>query len=306
MKILITGAAGFLGARVAAELRAYGHAVTGTSRSGRRDLVTMDPGDRDRVAQVLAEHRPDAIVHLGWHAVHPTYATAPENTACLAEGMQLVALAADHGCRRFVGAGSCMEYDWSFPRLDEHTTPTRPSTLYGECKRALGVDGEALARSRGMSFAWLRYGFVFGEGEAPTRLMASAIDAFAAGRDVPCTTGTAVRDFIHVGEAASATRAIVESAIDGAVNVGSGELTSVRAMVEAAAAAFGGPGQPRFGALPDRAGEPPVLELALDRLHREVGWRPGGSVRDGIARMVSATYPAAAGCASPSTPTHGP
>jgi nucleoside-diphosphate-sugar epimerase len=291
MNVLITGGAGFLGARVIAELRAHGHAVTGTSRSGRRDLVTMDLGDPHRVSQVLAEHRPDAVVHLGWHAVHPTYPTAPENTACLAEGMQLVELAADHGCRRFVGAGSCMEYYWSHARLDEHATPCRPSTLYGECKLALGVDGERLARSRRMSFAWLRYGFVFGEGEAPTRLMASAIEAFAAGRDVSCSTGTAVRDFLHVGEAASATRAIVESQIDGAINVGSGELMSVRAMVEAAAAACGGRGQPRFGELPDRAGEPPVLELALDRLHREVGWRPGGSVRDGIARMVAAAGP---------------
>jgi len=290
VKFLVTGARGFLGARVVAALAAQpGDEVVGLYRpraGGAGPGIACDLDDTPRLAGVLRELRPDAILHLAWFTAHGAYWSAPENLGCVATGLSLLRLAAEHGCRRFVGAGTCAEYDWQSAQLIERATPCAPHTLYGAAKLGLFLVAERFAQTTGMSLAWPRYGFLFGPDEAPGRLVTGAIRALAAGADFACSTGTQVRDFLHVDEAAAATVAIARSAVTGPVNVGSGEAMPVRQIVETVAALVGGPARPRFGALPGRPEDPAALILDLARLHGEVGWRPARSVHAQLAATV--------------------
>jgi nucleoside-diphosphate-sugar epimerase len=293
VKILVTGARGFLGTRVMAALAGGADEVIGLGRphgpaaaSGAAAFVACDLADTPRLTGVLRELRPEAIVHLAWFTAHGAYWSAPENLGCVATGLALIRLAAEHGCRRFVGAGTCAEYDWRHAELVERTTPCVPHTLYGAAKLGLFLVAERFAQTAGISLAWARYGFLFGPDEAAGRLVTGAIRSLAAGTDFACSAGTQVRDFVHVDEAAAATAALVRGDATGPVNIGSGEPMAVRRIVATIAELVGGRAVPRFGALPTRPDDPPALVLDLTRLHGEVGWRPRRSLRDALADTV--------------------
>jgi len=299
MKVLVTGASGFIGRHVTVALLERGHQVIALSRSWgvqqsqRESLmhVACDIASPEALRILLARHRPEAAVHLAWDTRPGKYWTAQENLDLVGQGSTLVRLLHEAGCRRFVGAGTCAEYDWSESLHDEHATPCRPRTLYGAAKHALYLVAERYAALSGLSFAWLRYNFVYGPGEHAERLVPSTIRTLRAGRDLPCTPGLQVRDFIHVADAARATVAALESAVSGAINVGAGEPTSVRAVVETLSALIGGPGKPLFGERPAADGEPALIAPKLTRLFDEVGWRPRMPLLDGLAQVVLASAP---------------
>ncbi len=294
MRILVTGAGGFLGRRLVPHLAGRGHQVGALVRPGGRRpappgaarVLEADLSHHGAVEAALASFRPEAAVHLAWYTEPGRYWTSPANLDGVVEGIGLARALAAAGCRRLAAAGSCAEYDWSHARLVEGETPLRPATLYGAAKRALGMVLEPYCAASGLSLAWLRYNFLFGPGEPPGRLIPSVMEGLAAGRDVPCTAGGQRRDFMHVDEAAAATAAVLESGVEGAVNIATGEPHSVREVVETLAGIIGGPGRPRFGALPDRPGDPPELIPDVTRLTQEVGWRPALGLEAGLRRTL--------------------
>ena len=91
---------------------------------------------------------------------------------------------------------------------------------------------------------------------------------------IECSEGKQLRDFLFVGDVASALAAFLGSPVDGAVNIGSGKAVSVRDLVGAISRKIGNEDLVHFGARPTAENEP--LEFAADikRLTEEVGWRP--------------------------------
>jgi nucleoside-diphosphate-sugar epimerase len=186
---------------------------------------------------------------------------------------------------RSVIAGTSAEYDWSQGVCRERATPIAPWTNYGICKRALSDVIAADAAAAPRSHAWARFFFLYGPDEYPERLVASVIRALLRGEVARCSPGTQERDFLHVADAAEATVALLDSAVEGPVNIASGEARSVKSIVERIAALVGGSGQLALGALP--ADNPPLVVADITRLHDEVGFRPSSDpdtrLRDTVA-----------------------
>lgn len=298
MRVLVTGAAGFIGSHVLAALQARGHDATAWVRPGgstaRLDhlreaprIIEGDLSDAARIDEVVGESRPEAVVHLAWYAVPGRYWTATENLDCLGQGLALLRSLADHGCSRLVMAGTCAEYDWAVERHREDETPCRPRTLYGAAKLSLQILARQFCAQSSLPLAWLRYYHIFGPGEAEERLVPSAIRAFSAGEDLPCTHGRQVRDFTYVEDLADATVSVMEGSAEGPINIGSGRPTVLRDLLERLAEAVGG-GRPLFGAREAPPDEPGTLLPDLRRLFEEVGWRPSHTLDDGIDRTLSA------------------
>lgn len=296
-RVLVTGAAGFIGARVVRALVARGCKVVAMVRPGSnsvrledlRGKVEMCHADfhmRESVAQVLDAMRPDVLIHAAWHAEPGSYLDNPGNVDDLQASLELFNLASAHGCRRVLGIGTCLEYDTEHGYLSEEVE-LAPRSLYASTKAALYLAASAWATATGVSFAWARLFYQFGPGEDARRLIPSVIQALLLGQSVGTTNGVQVRDYLHVDDVAEALAQLALSAVRGPVNIGSGVPITVRDLVELVERETGRVGLVLYGDLASPSNEPRFLCANASRLQNEVGWRASRTVRQGIAETIA-------------------
>jgi nucleoside-diphosphate-sugar epimerase len=237
----------------------------------------------------MREVAPERLVHLAWYVEHGRIWDAPENAVWVERSLGLLRAFSAAGGRRAVMLGTCAEYDWRAPvnPLHELQSPVAPATLYGIAKDALRRVATAFAERQGLGFAWGRVFFPYGPGESKERLVPSVTRAVLAGEPISTTSGEQVRDFIHVEDVAGAVAAIVDSSVNGPVNIGSGEGVQVRELVDTVARAAGDPRLVRRGELPQRDGDPAALVADVGRLRGEVGFTPRHSLSEGLEQTVN-------------------
>ena len=207
-------------------------------------------------ANLIERVKPTHLLHLAWYVPPGKYWTSLENVRWLQASMDLLIEFAAAGGQRVVSAGTCAEYSWTkgdgICREDE--TPLEPASLYGASKDALRRMQEALARQFGFSQAWGRIFFPYGPGEPDGRLVPSVIRSVLAGEPARCSHGRQVRDFMYVDDVARAFAVVLDSAIEGPVNIGTGEGVTIAEVAQAAAEAAGRPDLLQLGALAGAGG----------------------------------------------------
>jgi nucleoside-diphosphate-sugar epimerase len=292
-RVLVTGAAGFIGRPAVEALRARGaevHAVSSRRAPGTHDGVTwhradlLDPAGTSLVVQRV---KPTHLLHLAWDVRPGAWAGAGGHLGWLGASLVLLEQFAAAGGTRVVMAGSCAEYDWNAGVCSEASTPLRPATLYGTTKLALGQVLDAYARETGMSSAWARIFFTFGPGEHPNRLVASVIRSVLAGEPAACSEGRQVRDFLFVDDVASALVALLESPVTGPVNVGSGQRLSVADLARRVGDLMARPDLIRLGARAAAAQEAPLVVADVSRLTTEVGWTSGHTLDAALDETIA-------------------
>jgi nucleoside-diphosphate-sugar epimerase len=288
-RVLLTGATGFLGRRVVPLLVDAGYEVHVVARTpARGENVHAHAANllrQDEQRELLRRVRPTHMVHLAWHTPPGQFWTAEENRAWLASSVELLRNFAGAGGKRWVGAGTCAEYDWSRGGRFREADPCRPHTLYGECKNALRAASAELGQELGIEVAWGRIFYPYGPGEPDARLVPSVIRALLAGQAAPCTEGKQVRDYVYVDDVARAFVLLLQSEFKGPVNIASGEGVSVRRVVTAVAELVGRPELVQFGALPARDFEPAEVTADVTTL-RSLGFEIGVGLREGLRRAV--------------------
>jgi nucleoside-diphosphate-sugar epimerase len=289
-RVLLTGASGFIGSHCLPRLLDAGYEVHAVAPAGvepgdpRATWHVADLLDADQMHALLARARPTHLLHLAWFVAPGEYWRSAENVRWVQAGLDLAREFADAGGRRSVMAGTGAEYAASAELVVEGVTPLRPTTLYGACKAALHLASSAYLSERGVSNAWGHIFYLYGPGENPARLVPSVIRALRAGERFECLHPNDVRDFLRVEDVASAFVALLDSDVEGDVNIASGEPTTVGDLVTAVAEALGRPD------LADcRSAEPEASRQVGDntRLRREVGWARrwarGGALESCIA-----------------------
>jgi len=269
-RVLVTGATGFVGRHTLKTLMTLGFEVVTPSR---QDCDLLDPA---QMRAMLDRVRPTHILHCAWQVTHGRFWTAPENLDWVAATLLLARHAAALGVARFVGVGTCAEYDWSDggPGRRAETDATRPDTPYGRAKLATATLLGDLFAPAGVSFAWARLFHLFGPGEHPARFVPSIAIPLAEGRPATVRHGGLVRDMIAAVEAGAALAAMVGSDIEGPVNIGSGEGASLAALAGAIAAGRPGLAVENLPAL----GQPARMVADIGRL-AALGVRPRGALR---------------------------
>jgi nucleoside-diphosphate-sugar epimerase len=267
--ILLTGAAGFVGRQVLRVLCERGCRVRPVVRAGKQEMLARDAAIEAIVASpdIFAESAAwwartcsgaNTVIHAAWYAEPGQYLQSPKNRDCLSGTLRLAEGAVRAKVRRFVGIGTCFEYDLNAGQLSVET-PLRPSTPYAQAKvDAFNALSAALPR-QGIAFAWCRLFYLYGEGEDSRRLVSYVRGRLQAGEPAELSSGTQVRDFLDVREAA---RMIVDVALgsqEGPVNICSGKAVTVRELAERIADEFGRRDLLRFGARPDNPVDPPCV-----------------------------------------------
>lgn len=293
-RVLVTGGRGFIGRHALRPLAERGYEVlvptTGAATGRETDvhMVSCDllsPGAAERV---IAETKPTHLLHLAWYTEHGNFWNSPENLGWLAASVRLLGAFTAAGGRRAVIAGSCAEYDWSAPQpCIESATALRPHTLYGACKKALFEVTSAHATLAGLSLAWGRIFLVHGPHEAHSRFVPSLIRSMLAKQAVPMTHGLQRRDFLHAADVAEAFAALLDSAVIGPVNIGSGDPLRLIDVANQIAGRLDATRFLRVGELPARSDDPDALFPDVTRLSDEVGWKPRFSLAAGLDDSIA-------------------
>lgn len=266
-RILITGATGFVGLPVAQQLAALGHDITCVIRAGSQarleglqaQIVTCDDlfaQTADWWANQMAGV--DTVVHLAWYAEPGKYLTSVRNLDCLSGTLTMAKAAEMAGVRRFVGAGTCFEYDLSVGYLTVDT-PLVPETPYAAAKVAAFTMLTAWCAAAGIEFLWARLFYLYGAREDARRLVPQLHNKLARGVPVDLTRGTALRDYIDVQDAASLLVKDITGTHTGPTNICSGQGVTIRALAEGIADQYGRRDLLNFGAYPENPNDPLVI-----------------------------------------------
>lgn len=239
MKVAVTGASGFIGRHVLAELKARSvESVALIHSSSSRSLGDL----AGRVVSVDLHHasvdafelmgRPDALIHLAWSGL-PNYRSLHHFEQELPAQYRFLRCLIDAGLRNLVIAGTCFEYGMQSGLLSEETSP-QPSNPYGYAKDALRRQLEYLKASHPFLMTWARLFYLYGEGQAAGSLWSQLAQAAERGDErFNMSGGEQLRDYLPVTEVSRhlVSLAMVNQDV-GAVNVCAGIPISVRKLVE--------------------------------------------------------------------------
>jgi UDP-glucose 4-epimerase len=294
MRVLLTGATGFIGSHVARRFLAEGHTVAAIVRrqSSRWRLHDIEsgldfiPGDinhiddwHGRIDQIGF----DVCLHLAWDSTNGW--SAPNAVDSAASSLRFVRAVLESGCKRLVVAGSSFEYEAMDAPLTEDS-PVRPQDLYGAAKHAVHLVAAQLARRNGASLAWLRIFNTYGPYDDERRLVPSIVRKLLRDESVATTAGEQIRDYTHVEDVASAIVKVAKSSYDGPINIASGVAVSVSDVAVTTARLLGKAEKLQLGILPYPPGEPMMNRADVRRLKQDIDWVPRYDLESGLAQTV--------------------
>ena len=297
-RVVVTGGSGFLGRHVVEELRGAGADVTAPSSA------EYDLRQRDRINALLAEHRPDAVVHLaavvggiGANAAAPGRFFY-ENAVM---GIELIEACRVHDVAKLLVAGTVCAY----PKFAEvpfredllwSGYPEETNAPYGLAKRMLLVQAQAYREQWGCNYVFLLPTNLYGPDDHDDLETSHVIPAMvrrfseAAATDAPRVElwgdGTPTREFLHVRDAARAFRLALERYdAPEPLNIGSGEEISIRELAGMVAELTGFTGT--IGWDRSRPNGQPRRRLDVERAREAIGFEATIPLRAGLEEIVA-------------------
>jgi nucleoside-diphosphate-sugar epimerase len=283
MKVLLTGASGFIGHYVLLQLEKKGIFPVVVGRTCpigfKGEFIEVDllrSGDcRDFTQHVGASH----LIHLAWFTEHGKYWNSPLNFRWGEASVRLVEAFCEAGGQKVVMAGTCAEYDWTSGYCREDSTELNPVSIYGVAKDSTRRLISSLCDSQKIAFAWGRIFFPYGKGEDTRRLVPSLIEVFRSNRPPFGVNANAFRDFLNVEDVASGFIKLLLSNAEGNYNISSGKPTQIADLVKVIAKVLNGNPQIILDLSTERPGEPEILFGDSGKL-KALGWQPLHSIID--------------------------
>lgn len=291
MRVLVTGASGFIGRRLVRILSTGGCEVLALTRSPGpiahcAGTIRLDLLRADEIAEPIADASADMLIHLAWYTKHGAFWSSRQNEKWVPATERLVKAFCAAGGAQVLVAGSCAEYDWSSGKCHEENTPLLPASLYGRTKNEARQRIMAACAGSGTSLAWARIFFPIGPDQSPSRLIPSVLDVLQGVRSPFPLDGAALRDFMHVEDVARALSVVAISGTTGAVNVCTGRPTAIRDVVRILARRLQVSPEPIETLYEERDGDPRILYGDARRL-RSIGFRHAMTVEQALDSIVA-------------------
>jgi UDP-glucose 4-epimerase len=299
MRLLVTGGAGFIGSNTVDALIAKGHgevAVLDDLSAGKRAQVNpkarfyeADLRNAEKVQQIIAQERPEVIIHLAAQMdVRRSVADPAFDAQVNLVGLlNLIEAARQHGLKRVIFSstgGAIYGEQEQFPCNEDH--PCRPISPYGVAKFATESYLFFYKAQYGIDYVALRYANVYGPRQDPHG--EAGVVAIFCGRmlEEKAVTiygdGEQTRDYVYVGDVVRANLGAVASPVSGAFNIGTGIETSVNQLFGTLAKAAGNSLSAGYG--PARPGEQRRSVISPERAAKELNWRAEVSLENGLAQ----------------------
>jgi len=296
MKIFVTGASGFIGSHLTRKLIEGGYDVLVLATPDanfwrikdiihRINILRGVLQDISGFQDELHDWRPEVCIHLAWFAEPGKYLNSLENLASLQGSLNLLQALANCGCRQFIGAGTCAEYEIKHEKLKEDNK-TKPQTLYGASKLSFQLIGEQIALQTGLLFTWGRIFYLYGTQEDTRRIIPSSILSLQNGKPFLSSFGEQIRDYLHVQDVADAFITLLEKQAVGTYNICSAAPISIRFILDTIGSMTGQTKLIKYGSLPYREWEPKYI-CGNNKKLKELGWKPKVSLQEGLKEMIT-------------------
>jgi UDP-glucuronate 4-epimerase len=308
-KVLVTGAAGFIGSTLCEALTQRGDVVvgldnfqpfydpsikranlTGLTKRSNFTFVEGDIRDAERLTQLFSTQRFDAVIHLAAMAgVRPSIQDPMLYTDInLTGSMRLFEAMRAHGCKRMMFGSSSSVYGGSTEvPFREDQTADRPVSPYAATKRAGEVLAHAYHHLFGFTIACLRFFTVYGPRQRPEMAIHQFTRLIDQGKPVPFFgDGSSRRDYTYVDDIVDGIVRALDRANGFAIyNLGGHKTTSLKELVELIESRLGK--QAVLNRLPDQPGDVPITYADITRAHADLGYAPRTPIDDGVTKFVA-------------------
>ena len=294
--VFLTGATGFIGRRLTQALLNLGCTVSALVLPGDAQALPEEvrtyPGDvtdPGSLADALADVKPTVVFHLA--AIGMANPCLAMGAACRVNVDGVInildAVHAVDDVQRVILVGS--SYEYGARRSDDELDPFNP---YGASKVAAWAFARAAHNAWGLPVVWVRPFQIFGPGQHTKALVPAAILAAIGQEDFQMTRGEQQRDFVFVSDVVAGLLAAGRApGIEGRVlDLGSGQLRSIRQVVERIWSLADARGRVIAGALPYRPGEVPAIPANVQRTRLLTGWEASTSLDEGLALTIDALW----------------
>ncbi|NCD41477.1 MAG: NAD(P)-dependent oxidoreductase [Bacteroidia bacterium] len=282
MKVLVTGATGFIGRHLTRSLESTGIEFVVLGRNFTEENgVRVDLLKTENFVEIVGKIKPTHLIHLAWYAVHGKYWNSALNIEWIRATFYLLDAFYKNGGEHALIAGTCAEYDWRYGYCVENVTPECPNTLYGEAKNATRRLTELTKIQYGRTLTWARIFFPYGVDEDQARLVPSLF-RFFRGEDAPFgVNANAYRDFLHVSDTVEAIVLCAAKKFDGNINICSGKALLIENIVREIAYICGKNPNNILKFESKRKGDPAFLVGDNQKL-RALGWNQNVNLREGL------------------------
>ena len=239
MKILVTGATGFVGKHVIKELLKYEHDIIAAGRTNSADLprkintIKLDLDNMDPNKNYFSETgEPDLLIHLAWQGL-PNYKEKFHIEKNLPSHSGFLKNIVDNGLQNLVVTGTCFEYGMKEGCLSEDIE-SDPQNPYAAAKDELRKFLEQLQAEKYYNLKWLRLFYIYGKGQNPNSLLSQLESALEKGETTfNMSGGEQLRDYLPIEKVAEYIVTIaLQNKINGIINCCSGVPVKVKTLVE--------------------------------------------------------------------------
>lgn len=236
MKILLTGANGFLGTNLT-NLLSKKHEVIAVSRSF-SNLISCDVKlieftfeNYDKLNEVFKTYKPDVVIHCAWAGGNSSKdINQPWQVYNISYGVKLLELCEKHKVNHFIGFGSSAEFGEHDLKMNEQTF-CKPTSMYGISKFSFSLISEKYCNDHGIKFTWIRPVYTYGPYDVETRLIPSVIKSFLKNQELTLNSCVSIVDYLYVEDFCLGVSSIIENFLEGTFVISSGEEYVVKSIV---------------------------------------------------------------------------
>ena len=290
MKLLLTGGSGFIGSYVLNVLLERGYEVhvvvhsQGLRKHARIIEHQLDLLDLTAAESFIRKEKFTHLLHMAWY-MGVGAARHQVNLKWLSASISLLDNFSCNGGKVFLGSGSSAEYECSGKMGDDANSAQSPYSLYGVCKQAFYMVARNYCASIGLRFLWPRIFNCYGGGDnGAYRLVPSVISSCLRGEDVRVSDCERYKNFVYVEDVARGIVDLMESTLEGTVDVCSDTPVCLRSVVETIVSLTRFKGNVLWGSIPSEPSN--TVHLGDNSKLRSTGWGPRYDLIRGLQKTV--------------------
>jgi nucleoside-diphosphate-sugar epimerase len=291
MRVLVTGASGFLGSWICRvlsqhfEVTALVRPTSDLFRLSGINKLKIVPRETSEWVNYIEEAKPETLILVDWWGVGNTDRNDKRQFENVIRMCELATAARDTDSMLVIGVGSQAELG---PVADVITEdlPDQPTTKYGFAKAEARLKLRNILRDSPTRFVWMRIFSTYGPLDTGNWLIPQTVDSLKSGHIMKLTKGEQHWSYLHAFDLALAFKAVIDaSEISGTVNVGNPKTIILKEAVVSIASKLDAQEMLEFGAVEYRNDQVMKLQPLCEKLTRS-GWRPQIEFEAGISQTI--------------------